>query len=160
MITNRQSQFVCVGGSLRRALWFAMSLALASTVGAQTTTSGSALQTTTAADLRELAHKAYTFAYPMVVMEVTRRATTGGRLTNRLVHALVFPDDRFRQVIRPNADTLYSLAWLDLAQEPVLLHVPDTQGRYYLFQLIDAWTETIASPGKRTTGTEIGRAHV
>jgi hypothetical protein len=134
-----------------------MSLALASTVGAQTRSSqGNVAQATTSVDLREIAQKAYTFAYPMVVMEVTRRATTGGRLTNRLVHAVVFPDDHFRQVIHPNADTLYSLAWLDLAQEPVLLHVPDTQGRYYLFQLIDAWTETIASPGKRTTGTGEG----
>src|SRR5205085_2940249 len=49
--------------------------------------------------------------------------------------------------------TLYSTAWLDLSAEPVLLHVPDTGGRYYVMQLLDAWTETIATPGKRETGT-------
>ncbi|HVG92290.1 MAG TPA: DUF1254 domain-containing protein, partial [Alphaproteobacteria bacterium] len=114
-----------------------------------------------AADLRQIAQQAYIFAYPLVVMDVTRRATTQGgggyrQLANRFAHALVFPDDKFRQVIRPNADTLYSVSWLDLSKEPVLLHVPDTKGRYYLFQLLDAWTETIASPGKRTTGTGEG----
>jgi hypothetical protein len=96
------------------------------------------------------------FAYPLVLMELTRRgATLDGSpdLLNRFNHVPQFPDDRFRQVIRPNADTLYSGAWLDLSKEPILLHVPDTQGRYYLMQLMDAWTETISSPGKRTTGT-------
>jgi hypothetical protein len=112
-------------------------------------------------DTRLIAQKAYTFAYPMVVMEMTRRATTQGgggyaNLVNHFANALVFPDDRFRQVIRPNADTLYSVSWLDLSKEPMLLHVPDTRDRYYLFQLLDAWSETIASPGKRTTGTGEG----
>jgi hypothetical protein len=113
----------------------------------------------TAAEARQIAQQAYTFAYPLVVMEMTRRAATLGgsaRFVNHFSHAPAFPDDRFRQVIRPNADTLYSTAWLDLSKEPVLLHVPDTKGRYYLFQLMDAWTETIAVPGKRTTGTGEG----
>lgn len=127
---------------------------LAPTVSAQTNSPGTAARS----DVRQVAQKAYVFAYPMVVMEMTRRAATQGssRLTNHFAHAPVFPDDRFRQVIRPNADTLYSTAWLDLSKEPVLLHVPDTRERYYLFQLMDAWTETIASPGKRTTGTGEG----
>ena len=112
--------------------------------------------TTSGPDVRKIAEQAYLFAYPMVLMELTRRTMTldgSPELLNRFNHTPQFPDDRFRQVIRPNADTLYSGAWLDLAKEPVLLHVPDTQGRYYLMQLMDAWTETISSPGKRTTGT-------
>ncbi len=112
-----------------------------------------------AAEARKIAAEAYTFAYPLVLIETTRRANTQGgspRLVNHFLHVLTFPDDRFRQVIRPNADTLYSSSWLDLSQEPMLLHVPDTKGRYYLMQFMDAWTETIASPGKRTTGTGEG----
>src|SRR5436309_9702193 len=107
-------------------------------------------------EVRKIAQQAYLFAYPLVLMELTRHgATLDGSpdLINHFSHIPIFPDDRFRQVIRPNADTLYSGAWLDLAKEPMLLHVPDTQGRYYLMQLMDAWTETISSPGKRTTGT-------
>jgi hypothetical protein len=108
-------------------------------------------------EARGIGSQAYTFAYPLVLMEMTRRANTQNgspRLVNHFVHARAFPDEHFHQVIRPNADTLYSSSWLDLSQEPILLHVPNTQGRYYLMQFMDAWTETIASPGKRTTGTD------
>jgi hypothetical protein len=75
---------------------------------------------------------------------------------NEFFHQRAFPDEHARLVIRPNADTFYSTAWLDLSEEPVLLHVPDTQGRYYVMQLLDAWTETVALPGKRASGTTEG----
>jgi hypothetical protein len=115
-----------------------------------------------AAEIREIAANAYTFAYPLVLLDVTRRtdlerrAQAGTPGTNHFVHAQAFPDDRSRIVIRPNADTLYSTAWLDLSHEPILLHVPDTRGRYYVMQLLDAWTETFDLPGKRTRGTGAG----
>ncbi len=106
-------------------------------------------------EVRAIAERTYTFAYPIVLMEYTRRTAieAGTALMNRFVHSPAFPDASFRQVIRPNADTLYSSAWLDLSQEPLMLHVPDTHGRYYLMQFMDAWTETFEVPGKRTTGT-------
>lgn len=113
-------------------------------------------------EVREIAAKAYTFAYPLVLMEFTRRNALerptqfGAAETNEFTHAPAFPDDRFRQVVRPNADTLYSASWLDLSKEPLLLHVPDTHGRYYVMQFLDAWTETFSVPGKRTTGTGEG----
>lgn len=112
-----------------------------------------------AAELSQIAEQAYLFAYPLVLMDLTRRSMTmdgSADFVNHFGHAPFFPDEHFRQVIRPNADTLYSTCWLDLSQEPVLLHVPDTHGRYYVMQLMDAWSETISSPGKRTTGTAEG----
>lgn len=48
------------------------------------------------------------------------------------------------------------MGWLDLTKEPVIISVPDTQGRYYLLQLLDMWTDTFAGVGKRTTGTGAG----
>ena len=53
-------------------------------------------------------------------------------------------------------DTLYSSAFLDLSKEPIVMHLPDSKGRYYLMPILDAWTNVIASPGKRTTGTKEG----
>ena len=58
--------------------------------------------------------------------------------------------------MRANVDTLYSSAWLDLSKEPMVLSVPDTNGRYYMMPMLDAWTNIFASPGKRTTGTKAG----
>ncbi len=109
--------------------------------------------------------EAYIYVYPLVMMDVTRRVMTnvppgvkaGMGPMNQLSHMRTYPDANFREVIRPNFDTLYSVGWLDLAQGPVVVTVPDTAGRYYLLPMLDMWTEVFAVPGKRTSGTAAGR---
>ena len=107
--------------------------------------------------------EAYIYGYPLVLMDVTKRVMTNvpsPRLiaapVNQFAHVPSFPDPAVKVVVSPNADTPYSVAWLDLSKEPVVLHVPDTNGRYYLMPMLDAWTNVFASPGKRTTGTGEG----
>jgi hypothetical protein len=100
-------------------------------------------------DVQQIAQQAYVYAYPMVLLQETMRILP----PNHLAHVSAFPDASFRLIVRPNADTLYSNAWIDVSQQPMLLHVPDSGGRFYLLQFMDAWTETFADPGKRTTGT-------
>jgi hypothetical protein len=75
---------------------------------------------------------------------------------NHLSHKrkLASPDSRL--ITAPNADTLYSLAMVDLAGGPVRIDVPDTAGRYYSVALIDAYTNDFAYIGRRTTGTQAG----
>ena len=107
-----------------------------------------------AAELDRLATEAYVYGYPLVITDVTKRLmlADGARL-NQFRHEREFPTPQYGTIVRPNVDTLYSMAWLDLADEPVLLHVPDTRQRYYLMELLDAWTNVFASLGTRTTGS-------
>lgn len=64
---------------------------------------------------------------------------------------LLGPADR--RVVTPNNDTLYTNAWLDLTQGPLLIHAPDTGGRYYVLGFLDFYTNPFAYSGTRTTGT-------
>lgn len=101
---------------------------------------------------------AYVFGIPIVLEDLTRRKLIDGAnprhgFINTFTHLSFFPDASFRLVVRPNADTYYSTAFLDLRKEPVVLSVPDTKGRYYMMPMMDAYTNVFASPGKRTTGT-------
>ncbi len=104
----------------------------------------------------------YLYGYPLVLMDVTKQMGTQPHapgphgVINQFANIWTFPDPSFNIIVSPNADTLYSTAFLDLAKEPMVLHVPDTQGRFYLMQIMDAWTNVFASPGKRTTGTNAG----
>lgn len=111
------------------------------------------------AESSALAAEAYIYGYPLVLMDVTRRVLTavskaGGTKAplNQINHLRAFPDHTFTDVVSPNADTLYSTAWLDLGNEPFVLSVPDVGQRYYLMPMLDAWTNVFASLGVRTTG--------
>lgn len=107
-----------------------------------------------------IATDAYVYGYPLVTMEMTRRAFTDVAAPSgtdapmgQFAHLRAFPDASFRGVTAPNADTLYSTAWLDLAEGPWVLSLPNMRDRYFLMPMLSAWTEVFASPGTRTTGT-------
>lgn len=104
----------------------------------------------------ELGRKAYLFGYPIVVMEDTMRAGTSRVGFNVFEHDRHLLTPKSRALVSPNNDTLYSMAWLDLAEEPVVLHVPDTAGRYYVMQLLDMYTNNFYCIGRRVTGTDKG----
>jgi hypothetical protein len=106
--------------------------------------------------------KAYTYGYPYVMTQMTKNFMTnicevdvknGKAPINQFLHASEFPDPQFTEIVRPNVDTLYSMAWIDLSKGPLILSVPDTHDRYYVLQLMDASTSVFASIGKRTNGT-------
>jgi hypothetical protein len=106
---------------------------------------------------------AYLYFYSLVTMDVTRKQLTNvakaaglNAPMNTFANIPTFPPADMKAVVRPNFDTLYSSAWLDLTREPMIVSVPDTHGRYYLLPMLDMWTDVFASPGWRTTGTQAG----
>jgi hypothetical protein len=104
---------------------------------------------------------AYVYFYSLITMDITRKQSTnieagkefGKGPMNMFVNVPEYPPATLKTVVRPNFDTLYSIAWLDLTKEPVIVSAPDTAGRYYMLPMLDMWTDVFASPGSRTTGT-------
>jgi hypothetical protein len=111
------------------------------------------------AEALQIAVDAYVYGYPLVVSEMTRRIMTnvekphGARAPmGRLANLREYPGADFRDVTAPNADTLYSAAWLDLEKEPWVFSYPDLAGRFALYPMYSLWTNVFDVPGSRTTG--------
>lgn len=109
---------------------------------------------------REIAIEAYVYLYPLVLMERTRRQATnveragetlGRAPVDTFAHFREYPPVEFKDVVKPNFDTLYSPAWLDLREEPRIISVPGTDN-YYLMPVYDMWTDIFACPGTRVDG--------
>src|SRR5262245_11100142 len=116
-------------------------------------------------EIHDIGVNAYVYLYPLVTMEVSRRQMTNnppGEKTghgpmNTFVHVREFPSADFKEVVRPNFDTLYSSAWLDLSGGPIVVSAgEDSDGRYYELPMYDMWTDAFAVPGQRTSGTDPG----
>ena len=124
---------------------------------------GNLMQKTTDTSVIQTARDAFMYCLPLVLEDLTLRQSTtvpSSRIfapINQFKHISIFPNASYKQIVRPNADTYYSMAFLDLGAEPVVLSVPNTNGRYYMMPMMDAYTNVFASPGTRTTGND---AHI
>jgi len=121
----------------------------------------SAAPTVSEEEAHAIGVEAYLYLYSLVTMDLTRLQFTNVEKVdgfsgpmNVFVNVPAYPTAEMRTVVRPNFDTLYSSAWLDLTEGPMVVSMPDTDGRYYLLPMLDMWTDVIASPGWRTTGTQ------
>jgi hypothetical protein len=122
-----------------------------------------AAETISEQDAHSIGVAAYLYFYSPITMDLTRKQLTNVTKAegihapmNTFVSLAAFPPADMKVVVRPNFDTLYSSAWLDLTKEPMVVSAPDTAGRYYLLPMLDMWTDVFASPGWRTTGTQAG----
>ena len=109
-------------------------------------------------DAVEIATDAYIFGYSLITTHITRKQMSnvpavgaGKAPLNQFYSYERYPSADYRAVSAPNADTLYSIAWLDLAEPQVFTH-PDMGKRFYLFPLTDLWMTDFASRGARTAG--------
>jgi len=103
-----------------------------------------------------IAQDAYIWGFPLVLMQrYAGSARQKDIPLNRFLgkQHLSRPADK---IVGPNIDTLYGYAWVDLTTEPQILHVPDTNDRYYSIQMVDAYANTFRYVGRRATGTKEG----
>jgi hypothetical protein len=107
-------------------------------------------------DLAALAADGFVFGYPLVVTERTMQTFAPVTGINQPFTQKARSNASSRIVVAPNADTLYAIGVLDLRSGPLLLTLPDILDRYHTFQLLDAWTESFAYLGTRTTGGRAG----
>ncbi len=114
-------------------------------------------------DARNVAEEAYVYAYPMMesyrtmyVQAVDRTAPGYLGPLNEITHKTELLGPDFGDIVRPNNDTLYSLAWLNLRAQPIVITVPEIEGRYYSIQLVDMFTHNFGYVGTRATAGEAG----
>lgn len=106
----------------------------------------------------KIATDAYIYGYSLITTEITRVQMSNVPKEDEL-HAPMgkfsnvkrYPPADFRGVSAPNADTLYSIAWVDLSEPQIFSH-PDIGERFYLFEMTDLWMIDFDAPGTRTAG--------
>jgi len=110
----------------------------------------------------DIATDAYVYGYSLLTTDVTRIQMSNVPAVealrappNQFINVKRYPPADYRGVSAPNADTLYSLAWVDLKEPQVFSH-PDMGKRYFLFPMVDLWMTIFNSPGSRTTGQKAG----
>ena len=120
-------------------------------------------QELTSSEVARIAEEAYTFSFPMLMgyrfayatfLEPTAPSYRGE--PNEMHGTAVTLNYRFRDVITPNADTPYSMAFLDLRAEPVVVEVPAVEDRCYVLQFEDLYGMNAHYVGSRATGVQPG----
>ena len=99
--------------------------------------------------------KAYVYGYPLLDTDRVFRSSTsvnvpngaGGGPVNQFSHIRRFTNPSDRTVVAPNHDTLYSIAWLNLRPQPIVVHMPVVRGRFVVFELLDPYTENFVNIG-------------
>ncbi len=94
---------------------------------------------------------AYTYVFPLMMTNATMVSSTnieqpdlaGHAPVNQLIHAQQLATADSKMVVTPNVDTVYTQAWIDVGEEPILYVMPEAD-RFYKVQILDAWTNTVA----------------
>src|SRR5271168_1077856 len=88
----------------------------------------------------------YIYGYPLMMFGVTGRSGTtvpndmtklGAAPLNQFGKEMVLPDASFTAVVLPSTSTLYASSFLNLCEEPVILHLPNFGSRFFIMQILD-----------------------
>ena len=108
-----------------------------------------------------IANEAFTYGLPLILLDITQSQQVPildakRPLLNTFLNKDQFSNSSDTTVVRPNADTYYSVAWLNLSGGPVLMTLPETDSNYYQMPMLDGYTNVFQSPGTRTNQTNGG----
>lgn len=116
----------------------------------------------TEAQVEDLAYRAYVWGMPLVEAALIRKRFTQGQAAgdpgtpiNAFKHRRMLSGPELRVGVGPNNDTIYSSAWLDLADGPLIVSAPDFGRRYYTFSVNQADSSSEQSLGQRTHGGQL-----
>lgn len=125
---------------------------------AMTSVTAAAAGKVSAKEAQQIAVDAYVYGYSLLTTDVTRIQMSNVSKAEGLTSPLGqftniprYPPADYRAVSAPNADTLYSLAWVDVS-EPMVFSHPDMGKRFYLFEMTDLWMKDFDTPGTRNAG--------
>ncbi len=108
---------------------------------------------------QQIAREAYTYGYPLVTMDLTRRQQTNVREPDdahapmgQLIKMRAYPAVDNKGAAAPNADTMYTMVWYDLSTEPWVFSIPDMGDRFYIMPVLSSYNEVFHVAGSRATG--------
>ena len=116
------------------------------------------------AEVRKIAEDGFVFGLPIVMNYAVQHDFAIDRNSGQFKAPFneIWSDHkvftyRDTSVPTPNSDTPYSMCWLDLRAEPIVISVPAVdKKRYYSVQLIDGNTFNYGYIGSRATGSAAG----
>jgi hypothetical protein len=133
--------------------------------GAMATFSGAAAAEETpwlgAVEAIRIATEAYIYGYPLVTFDTVRQQQTNVAAPDadhapvgQMIKMRTYPAVDNHCCAAPNADTLYTEAWLDVSKEPWILGIPDMGARYYIVPILDGWSDVFKVASPATTGSK------
>jgi hypothetical protein len=107
----------------------------------------------------ETVRDAYQFGYPLVTMDMVRKHETNVREPDgahapmgQLIKLRSYPPVDDHAAAAPNADTLYTMVWLDVSSEPWVFGIPEMGDRFYIMPMLSSYNEVFFVAGSRATG--------
>ncbi len=102
---------------------------------------------------------AYLYGYPLMTFDIARMQQTNVAVPDaehapmgQMIRMRTYPAVDNHCCAAPNADTLYTEAWLDVSKEPSVLSIPDMGNRYYIIPMLDGYSEVVSVASPATTG--------
>lgn len=137
---------------MKHSIRFRQMLALGIIAAAVVPASASALTTSQKKAIQKVGANAYTYGYAPVYMQ--RNVSRFPQ--NMVINVQYLATDLTKSIVKPNADTLYTIMVLDVGSDPIIIHTPNTGSRYFALELLDAYTNVFGYIGNRATGSAGG----